>query len=228
MINESIVVLRMNLKDLKHLQNNLPDTLGIYGRNEFFNSVVLALLIPVGTEYHFVFQKRHDSIRQGGEICFPGGGYDPHKDETLEKAAIRETVEEMGIPEEKIKIIGRLDTMVMPMRAIVDVFVGVADLGFNEMKVNEKEVASIFTVPVSHFEQNEPETYEVLVTLHSRYKDKNGKEVILFPACEMDIPEKYHTSWESGRYPVYVYRLEEGILWGLTARIVREIVRYLK
>lgn len=218
----------MNLKDIKRLQKNLPAVPGIYGRNEFFNSVVLALIIPVGTEYHFVFQKRHVSIRQGGEICFPGGGYDPHHDESLEKAAIRETVEEMGIPEEKIKIIGRLDTFVMPMRAIVDVFIGIADVRFEEMAANEKEVASIFTVPVSHFEQNEPEAYEVLVTLHSRYRNQDGKETVLFPAFEMDIPAKYHTSWESGRYPVYVYRLEEGILWGLTARIVREIVRRLK
>jgi 8-oxo-dGTP pyrophosphatase MutT (NUDIX family) len=218
----------MNIKDLKRLQKNLPAIPGIYGRSEFFNSVVLALLIPAGNEYHFVFQKRHDSIRQGGEICFPGGGYDPQTDKSLEKAAIRETVEEMGIPEEKIKIIGRLDTLVMPMRAIVDAFVGVSDVCFEEMKANEKEVASIFSVPVSHFERNAPETYEVMVTLHSRYRDEAGREVVLFPAFEMEIPEKYHTSWESGRYPVYVYRLKEGILWGLTARIVREIAGCLK
>lgn len=218
----------MNLKDLERLKKGLPAIPGIYGRNEFFNSVVLALLIPVGTEYHFVFQKRHESIRQGGEICFPGGGFDSHKDTSLEKTAIRETMEEMGIPEEKIKIVGRLDTLVIPMRAIVDAFVGVADVRFEEMTANEKEVASIFTAPVSHFEQNPPETYELKVTLHSRYQDENGREIVLFPAFEMDIPEKYHTSWESGRYPVYLYCLKEGILWGLTARIVREIVRLLK
>ncbi|MBN1901960.1 CoA pyrophosphatase [Candidatus Sumerlaeota bacterium] len=218
----------MNRKDIERLRKYLPAVPGIYGRNEFFNSVVLALLILEGGEYHFVFQKRRENIRQGGEICFPGGGYDPQKDKSLEKAAIRETVEEMGIPEEKIEIIGRMDTLVIPMRAIVDAFVGVAHVGFDEMKPNAREVASIFTTPVSWFENNEPESYEIMVSLHARYRDESGREVVLFPASEMDIPEKYHDSWESGRYPVYVYKLKEGVLWGLTARIVREIVRFLK
>jgi len=56
---------------------------------------VLVLLVPINGEYHFVLQKRCTNIRQGGEICFPGGKVDEN-DETLEKVAIRETTKEMG------------------------------------------------------------------------------------------------------------------------------------
>ncbi|HPB30534.1 MAG TPA: CoA pyrophosphatase [Candidatus Sumerlaeota bacterium] len=217
----------MRLEHLEILKQNLPPTPGIYGRDEFLNSVVMALLIPVDGEYHFVFQKRHNAIRQGGEICFPGGGCDPEHDESLERTAIRETVEEMGIPEEKIRIIGRLDTLVMPMRAIVDAFVGVADIPFEAIRPNQKEVESIFATPVSFFETHKPEVYEIRTVMQSRFQDERGREVVLFPAREMNLPEKYHIRWESGRYKVYVYRLPEGILWGLTARIVRDIVKRL-
>lgn len=217
----------MKIDQLDLLKQNLPRMPGIYGRDEFMNSVVMALLIPVGDEYHFVFQKRHNAIRQGGEICFPGGGCDPERDECPERTAIRETVEEMGIPEEKIRLIGRLDTLVMPMRAIVDAFVGVADVPFEAIQPNQKEVESIFATPVSFFETHQPEIYEIKTVMQSRYLDEQGSEVVLFPAREMNLPEKYHTQWESGRYKVYVYRLPEGILWGLTARIVRDIVKRL-
>lgn len=217
----------MKIEQIEILIQNLPQTPGIYGRDEFLNSVVLALLIPVGDEYHFVFHKRHNSIRQGGEICFPGGCCDPVRDGSLEQTAIRETTEEMGIPEEKIRIIGRLDTLVMPMRAIVDAFVGVADVPFEAIKPNQKEVESIFATPISFFESHKPEIFEIKTVMQSRFIDEQGREVVLFPAREMNLPEKYHTQWESGRYKVYVYRLPEGILWGLTARIVRDIVNKL-
>jgi 8-oxo-dGTP pyrophosphatase MutT (NUDIX family) len=218
----------MRLEHLSELRKKLSRAPGINGRDETSGYVVLALLVPVDDEYHFVFEKRHASIRQGGEICFPGGEFDPQKDRDVKRTAIRETVEEMGIPAQKIKILGRLDTLISPMRAIVDVFLGTANVRMDEFRINREEVEEVFAIPVSFFEKTAPETYSVRVTLHSAYLDKGGKEVVLFPAREMNLPEKYHREWDGGGHRIYVYRVQQGVIWGLTARIVRDIVMRLK
>lgn len=79
----------------------------------------------------------------------------------------------MGIPADKISIIGRLDSIVAPMGAIVDAFVGVADIDVNEIKANPNEVARVFTIPVDYFQKNEPETYFATVKVHPSYTDEH-------------------------------------------------------
>jgi 8-oxo-dGTP pyrophosphatase MutT (NUDIX family) len=79
----------MNKEDLKKLVNNLPSSPGILRKDEFFNSAVIIPLIYLNDEYHFLFEKRAANIRQGGEICFPGGEYDPRLDKNFSDTAIR-------------------------------------------------------------------------------------------------------------------------------------------
>ena len=55
-----------------------------------------------------------------------------------------------------------------------------------------------------------------------------GEKVVLFPAEKLGLPEKYHNSWK-GRTPgTYVYKYEDIIIWGLTAKIIREISEIIK
>lgn len=131
----------MVIDEFERIRGQLSFDEGIHGKEEYFNSVVLVLLVPINGEYHFVFQKRCVNIKQGGEICFPGGKVDEN-DDTLENVAIRETTEEMGIPKEKILIIGRLNTIVAPMGATVDAFIGIAKIGIEEICINPREVES--------------------------------------------------------------------------------------
>ena len=195
---------------------------GIHGKEEYFNSVVLVLLIPINGEYHFVFQKRCANISQGGEICFPGGKVD-ECDETLEKVAIRETIEEMGISEEKIRIIGRLNTIVAPMGATVDAFVGIAEIGIEEICINKREVESIITLPVSHFVKGEPERYNVQIKIHPSYTDKKtGEEIILLPTEQLGLPDIYKRPWGNFKYGVFVYKTDYGLIWGITSRLIYE------
>lgn len=72
-----------------------------------------AVLIPLwptpdgGVE--IAFTKRTNSLpTHRGQVSFPGGRRHPH-DESLEKTALREADEELGIPASSIIVMGRLD-----------------------------------------------------------------------------------------------------------------------
>lgn len=210
----------MNLNDIKQ---KLPAIPGINGRDEYFNSVVLLLLIEVNGEYHIVFEKRANNIPQAGEICLPGGKCE--LEESLETTAIRETTEELGIPAERIQIIGRLDTLIAPLGVIVDVFVGTSDISLEEMLINTHEVSKVFSVPLSYFEQTKPEEYKVMIKVHPTYIDEATKqEVVLLPWQELGVPEKYASPWGKLSNQIFVYKTEGEVIWGITARIVRDFV----
>ena len=81
------------------------------------------LIVEVEGEHSFVFQVRNREIRQGGEISLPGGRYEL-EDENTRNTAIRETIEEMGISEEDIEIIGKLDSIISHGNIFVDSYVG--------------------------------------------------------------------------------------------------------
>jgi len=217
------------VKQIEELQNKLPAYPAIQEREEYVHTAILVLLAFLNGEYHFIFQKRGPNIRQGGEICFPGGVYH-RQDGTYEQAAVRETVEEMGIPAEKIKVIGPLDTMVAPLGIVVNAFVGIADIkDLNEIVPNRDEVEHVFSVPVSFFETHAPRKYEALLNVHPTVIDEaTGREIVLFPARDLGLPEKYWKSWGGVKYVIHVYDVEQGPIWGITARFIVDIISKLK
>lgn len=215
-------------REFEQIKDFFGFDVGINGKDELFNSVVLVLLVEYEEEYHFIFEKRSAHIRQGGEICFPGGKIDD-LDDSLEKTAIRETTEEMGIPPSRIKIVGRLNTVVALMGATVDGFIGVTDILLNEIKTNTDEVESIIIIPVSYFENNEPEKHSVKVTVHPSYIDQEtGEEIILLPVEELGLPERYRNPWGNYHQKILVYKTEYGPIWGITARLIFEFIEKVK
>lgn len=214
---------------IEALKEKLPVVPGINGKGEYFNSAVLVLLMLVNEEYHFIFQKRAATIRQAGEICFPGGKFDPTQDVSFRDTAIRETVEELGVSSDKLRIIGNLDTVVATMGATVDAFLGILDLGsLDDLHLNDQEVDKVFSIPVSFFEHNEPETYQVKITVNPTSVNKAGEVVTTFPAQELGLPERYTKPWGDIMSNVYVYRVEGVTIWGLTARLIQDVVSKLK
>jgi len=206
---------------LEGLKDKLPVVPGILGKEDYFNSAVLVLLMLINEEFHFVLQKRAANIRQAGEICFPGGKFDPVQDANFRDTAIRETVEELGVTSDKIRIIGNLDTVVA--------FLGILDVySLEELQINQHEVEKVFAIPVSFFEDNEPEAYKVNVRVHPSYVNQAGEEVTIFPAKELGIPERYHKPWGYAMREVIVYRIEGITIWGMTARLIRDVVIKLR
>ena len=70
-------------------------------------SAVLVPLVEKDGVWHLLYEVRSSTIRQGGEVCFPGG----HREagETIVECALRETREELGINPAHIEVLGQLD-----------------------------------------------------------------------------------------------------------------------
>lgn len=211
------------------LKKLLPVEPGILDKKELFCSAVLVLLAYIDGEYHFIFEKRSPHVRQGGQICFPGGHIDPDLDANSEETAIRETIEELGITREKITVLGKMDTFVAPIGVSIEAYLAVAHISnIAELTIQTSEVERVFSVPITYFMEVQPKVYDTIVQVHPSYIDENGKEVVLFPARELGLEEMYTKPWGERRLKMYIYNVENEVIWGLTSRFIIDIVTKLK
>ena len=215
----------MDKNELEKLQKRLPSYPNLMGKKRFFNAAVLIPIFFSGGEYHFLFQKRAPEIRQGGEVCFPGGGFEADTDITCREAALRETTEELGISRDRIIILGRLDTFISPRGITVDSFLGELDItDLSEMEPDKTEVDKIFSLPVSWFENNPPKKYELQLQIKPTYIDEQGRNVDVLPIEELGLPEQYREPWSGANYRVLVYPSPEETVWGITAELINEVI----
>jgi 8-oxo-dGTP pyrophosphatase MutT (NUDIX family) len=213
---------------LENITLALTNGSDVLGKDKYFNSAVIVPLVEIENDLHVLFEKRSNHIRQGGEVSFPGGEFDTKKDQTLRQTALRETTEELGIPNEKIKIIGKLGTLVAPMGVTVDPFVGylqIEDLA--ELTIDKNEVEKVFSVPVAHFLKKKPDEYTVKLEVHPSYIDEKGKEIELLPVQKLGLPARYSKPWKNGFHRILVYNSTAEVIWGITAEIVYEFCRMI-
>lgn len=189
---------------------------------------MLVPLVEIDNKFHFLFEKRANHIRQGGEVSFPGGEFDNKKDQGLRHTALRETSEELGLPTDKIKIIGKIGTLVAPMGITVDAFVGVLSINnLDNLSIDKNEVEKVFLVSVEHFLKRKPEEYSVKLEVHPSYTNENGKKIELLPVQKLGLPSRYSKPWKNGVHRILVYDSTEEIIWGITAEIVYELCKMI-
>jgi len=214
---------------LQQLRGKLPAVPGIGGRLDYRNSAVLVPLCFLAGEWRLLFEERTAGIRQGGEVCFPGGFMDFRQGETPEEAAVRETEEELGLGAGRIRLAGRLDTVIGPAGMLVEPVVGLLDLSaLEDLRPNPAEVARVFTVPLNWFRCHRPEMYTVQMVVEPFRREPDGKLTVTFPARELGVPEQYQHPWPGTTIHVPVYRTPEAVVWGITARIVIDLVGRLE
>jgi len=201
----------------------------IVGRERYINSgVLIPIIIKDGSEF-ILFQKRSQSVRQPGEVSFPGGHFDQSLDPDYLSTAVRETSEELGIGTEKINVLGKLGTLVAPMGVIVEAYIGILYIdSLNELEIDKKEVEKIFLIPLKYFIENNPDEYYTNIEIHPFTTDENGHRVDHFPVKELGLPEMYSIPWRKGKHKVLIYKTDEETIWGITAELIYELSNKLK
>lgn len=177
---------------------------------------ILVPLLQVQDELHLLFEIRSENLKtQPGEVCFPGGRIE--KDESPEQCALRETAEELGLEEERIELFGPLDYIVTPYNLILYPFLGaLPKIPLKDFSFNPHEVSSLFTVPLNFFMENPPLDHSIHV------KTEVDDD---FPFDKIQNGRNYN--WKIGSYPVLFYEYGPYIIWGMTARIVKNLVEIL-
>ncbi|OQW93578.1 MAG: CoA pyrophosphatase [Beggiatoa sp. IS2] len=83
----------------------------------------------------------------GGQICFPGGTYDATQDENPIATALRETMEEIGLPPESVEVAGFLESFQTGTGFLIVPVVGFVKPDF-KLQLDPFEVAEAFEVPL--------------------------------------------------------------------------------
>jgi 8-oxo-dGTP pyrophosphatase MutT (NUDIX family) len=115
-----------------------------------------AVLVPLlGSEAApdlLYFERTHDVLDHKGEICFPGGSFEPD-DAGPASAALREAFEELALPPDGVQILGMLDDVeTYVSNFTVTPVVGFID-GRPELRPDPLEVARVILVPLERLLQ---------------------------------------------------------------------------
>jgi len=192
---------------------------------KYVSTAVLIPLVSLEGKDHLLFQKRSPHIPQGNEICFPGGKRDKNQDHDSRDTAIRETIEELGIARNKIHLLKFQGTLLAAMGVAVDAYVGRLEISsIEELQLQESEVQKVFTIPCQWFHQHPPEEYGVRLKVHPFLDLENGRTTLL-PSRELGLPERYHQPWGYKDHPIYLYKTDFGVIWGITAELTRDFIQ---
>ena len=207
MANRLIQKLQENIADPDHLVDSkvilAPRTPKRYrepAHDARAASVLICLYQKRGSkDYYFSLIKR-PSVRgdkHSGQISLPGGRYE-EDDISFQACALRETEEEIGVPRDKVQVIGQLsDLYVFASNFIVYPYVGLLD-EYVTFIPDQREVERIIEVPVSY----------LIDAKTIKYTDLHLREGTL-----RNVP---------------YYDIDNEIVWGATAMILSEFVYYWK
>jgi len=161
-------------------------------------AAVLVPLYQTAGEWHVLLtQRTHTVDSHKGQVAFPGGRVDP-EDTSRVATALREAEEEIGLPRERVTVIGQLDELLTVTQYRITPVVGVFTWPWS-FRLSEAELSAVFGVPLRwladpanlHVEQREP------------------------PVA-------------GPRLPVYYFYYGEYTIWGATARMLLNLLEFVR
>ena len=201
----------INVRDIEEKLKKRP--VGTVDWYKFFS--VTIPLIETEEGLSMVFEVRAAGLKTPpGDICFPGGRME--EGETALQCALRELKEETGIPPSELRVLGQFDTLhEFSGHTLYTFAVSLAPQALQKARLNQEEVAELFTVPLKFFEENTAEIYDIDVV----------SDVSDFPYDKTGISPDY--KWRKGKNLLPLYRYEDKIIWGITARIVKWFIEQI-
>lgn len=185
----------------------------IANAEDYLQAAVTIPLIDIAGQPSILFEVRSGKLNwQPGEICFPGGRIEG-RDNTPLDAALRETMEELGLTREEIVALGAMDLVVSPIGVMLYPFV--VNITTDRVFVpNVDEVAEVFTVPLSFLLAAKPQT----AYMETATRPLEGFPYELLPP---EYPQGYR---RRAKYPVLFYQYNHYVIWGITARVLAAFI----
>jgi 8-oxo-dGTP pyrophosphatase MutT (NUDIX family) len=111
-------------------------------------AVLVPLIHHVAGMNVLLTQRTAHLTAHAGQISFPGGRIEDEDPDAI-AAALRETEEEVGLPRDRVAVIGRLDTYITGTGFEITPIVGLIEPPF-PLAIDPFEVAEAFEVPLSY------------------------------------------------------------------------------
>jgi 8-oxo-dGTP pyrophosphatase MutT (NUDIX family) len=158
------------------------------------NAAVLAPLY-VDDEGHtrVILTRRSARLRNhAGQVAFPGGRLDDGESDV--DAALRETEEEIGLPRERVRVIGQLERLTtIVSSSSIQPFVGVVEGPLPTLTRAPIEVERVF-------------------------------DVRLADLVHADCYHEEIWAYSDGTFPVWFFDVDDDTIWGATARMLRRLL----
>lgn len=214
----------MNINKLENIIKAMPYKETIINDGVAKQSAILLPIVEMEDKLYILFEKRSALVSQPGEICFPGGRYDP-SDISFEETATRETIEELGFEAGDINVLGKLGVLLSHHSSTIHCYVGFIHWrDVYHKRYNPDEVEEIMLVDIDTLIETKVETYNVKVKAISKEEDENGNRTVLFPAKKLGMPEMYEEEWDMGYRSIVSYDLGNVVIWGLTGYILKHFL----
>jgi 8-oxo-dGTP pyrophosphatase MutT (NUDIX family) len=114
-------------------------------------AAVAALLVDRGgAPFVPLIVRGADAPAHPGQIALPGGRVEP-SDGSVADAAVREAFEELGVPPDRVEVLGVIDDVPTPTNFVITPVVARFDARDLAYRADPREVASWFEVPLQLF-----------------------------------------------------------------------------
>jgi 8-oxo-dGTP pyrophosphatase MutT (NUDIX family) len=160
-------------------------------------AAVAALLVDRdGAPFVPMIVRGDDAPAHPGQIALPGGRVEAF-DADVAAAATREAFEELGVPRERVEVLGTLDDIPTPTGFVITPVVARLDAAGLSYRADPREVAAWFEAPLAVFADR---------------------------ASAIDLGPRTH---DGVTYRLHAYQVGAHRVWGATAGVMEQIVDLL-
>jgi len=166
-------------------------------------AAVLVPLVQRAAGLNVLLTRRTEHLRDhAGQVSFPGGRAEP-EDNGPADTALREATEEVGLPRERVTVVGTMPTYTTVTNFVVTPVVALVQPPF-DLVIDAFEVAEAFEVPLAY----------LMDPAHHRrhvFSYEGGQRQFISMAWQVDTAGG----------------TQEYFIWGATAAMLRNLYRFL-